>query len=127
MVVWGGVGNSLLNTGGRYNPAGNTWTAVNAIGAPAARSDHTAVWTGNEMIVWGGSDGSALNDGGRYNPAGNTWTAVNAIDAPAARSDHTAVWTGSEMIVWGGWNGSSYFNDTFSYTPGRVLYLYQRP
>jgi hypothetical protein len=31
------------------------------------------------------------------------------------------------MIVWGGWNGSSAFNDTFSYTPGRVLYLYQRP
>jgi hypothetical protein len=30
------------------------------------------------------------------------------------------------MIVWGG-VGGGYFNDTFSYTPGRVLYLYQRP
>jgi hypothetical protein len=38
------------------------------------------------------------------------------------------VWTGSEMIVWGGNNNSgTYYNDTFSYTPGRVMYLYQRP
>jgi hypothetical protein len=31
------------------------------------------------------------------------------------------------MIVWGGYDGVSYYNDTFSYTPGRVMYLYQRP
>jgi N-acetylneuraminic acid mutarotase len=67
-----------------------------------------------------------LNDGGCFNPAGNSWTAVTTTGAPAARSSHTAVWTGSEMIVWGGYNGS-YLNDTFSYTPGRVLYLYRRP
>jgi hypothetical protein len=31
------------------------------------------------------------------------------------------------MIVWGGYNDSSYFNDTFTYTPGRVMFLYQKP
>ena len=47
---------------------------------------------------------------------------------PDARNNHTAVWTGGEMIVWGGsGDGSTYFGDTLSYTPGRVLYLYQRP
>jgi N-acetylneuraminic acid mutarotase len=111
-----------LNDGGRYNPAGNSWTAVTTTGAPAARDLHTAVWTGSEMIVWGGF-GSGLNDGGRYNPAGNSWTAVTTSGAPAARFYHTAVWTGSEMIVWGG----SAFNDTWSYTPGKVMFLYQRP
>jgi len=30
---------------------------TSTIGAPAARTGHTAVWTGSEMIVWGGSDG----------------------------------------------------------------------
>jgi hypothetical protein len=31
----------------------------------------------------------------------------------------------SQMIVWGG-VGNDFFNDTFSCSPGRVLYLYQR-
>jgi hypothetical protein len=30
------------------------------------------------------------------------------------------------MIIWGGLNGSTYFNDTFSYTPGKVMFLYQK-
>ena len=48
--------------------------------------------------------------------------------APSERGQHTAVWTGSEMIVWGGLvGGNVYLNDTYSYTPGRVLFLYQRP
>jgi N-acetylneuraminic acid mutarotase len=100
---------------------------VSSSGAPAARDEHTAVWTGSEMIVWGGNNGLYLNDGGRYNPTANSWTAVSSSGAPAARDEHTAVWTGSEMIVWGGNDGSSYFNDTFRFTPGRVMFLYQRP
>ena len=34
----------------------DTWTATSTTNAPAARFDHTAVWTGSEMIVWGGAD-----------------------------------------------------------------------
>ena len=81
------------------------------------------------MIVWGGytSNGNRVNDGGRYNPASNTWTSVSLTNAPAARNSHTAVWTGTEMLIWGGYNGSNSFNDTFSYTPQRIMYLYQRP
>ena len=80
MIVWGGYGgSSYLNDGGRYNPAANSWTAVSPTGAPAARNDHTAVWTGSEMIVWGGNRRwqSRFNDGGRYNPAANSWTALS--------------------------------------------------
>jgi len=58
MIVWGGSGTGgYPNDGGRYNPAGNSWTAVSITGAPSARSYHTVVWTGREMIVWGGYDG----------------------------------------------------------------------
>jgi N-acetylneuraminic acid mutarotase len=108
MIVWGGTidlnnGNGL-DTGGRYNPSTNSWTATSMTNAPAARFFHTAVWTGSEMIVWGGDGGggSLLNTGGRYNPGTNSWTATSTANAPAARDWHTTVWTGSEMIVWGG-------------------------
>ena len=106
MIVWGGFDfyNSIyFNTGGRYNPSTNTWTAASTTNAPSGRYLHTAVWTGKEMIVWGGEDTiGSLNTGGRYNPSTNSWAATSMTNAPARREEHTAVWTGNEMIVWGG-------------------------
>ena len=59
MIVWGGYDSGdYLNTGGRYNPSTDSWTATSTTNAPAARYYHTAVWTGSEMIVWGGYDGT---------------------------------------------------------------------
>jgi YVTN family beta-propeller protein len=66
MIVWGGNNGSYLNTGGSYNPGADSWTDTSTSFAPAARSLHTAVWTGSQMIVWGGYNGSYLNTGGRY-------------------------------------------------------------
>ena len=57
MIVWGGYDASpayVLNTGGRYNPSTDSWTATSTTNAPTGRRGHTAVWTGSEMIVWGG-------------------------------------------------------------------------
>ncbi len=89
MIVWGGFNGTPLNDGGRFNPSSNgglgSWTSLaSATGpSPAARFEHTAVWTGTEMIVWGGSGASSfLNDGGRYNPTANSWTAVTTTAAP---------------------------------------------
>ncbi|MCI0618658.1 putative Ig domain-containing protein, partial [bacterium] len=80
---------------------------LNMNGTPAARYNHTAVWTGTEMIVWGGLNGY-LNSGGRYNPATDTWTPTSTgTNLPFPRGLQTAIWTGSEMIIWGGWNGQS--------------------
>src|SRR5436190_10769701 len=122
MIIWGGspdAGQSFMNAGGQYNPTTDSWTATSTTSAPAARDDHTAVWTGSEMIVWGGTDGSSyLNTGGRYNPGTDSWTATSTTSAPAGRFDHTAVWTGSEMIVWGGSAGSSGLNTGGRYDPG---------
>ena len=77
MIVWGGWGctnHCILNTGGKYNPSTDSWTATSTTNAPSVRQVHTAVWTGSEMIVWGGADNSGvpLNTGGRYNPSTNT-------------------------------------------------------
>jgi len=69
MIVWGGYDSTLYyNTGGRYNPSADTWTATSMTNVPVARDTHTAVWTDSEMIVWGGIDSNVnrLNTGGRY-------------------------------------------------------------
>ena len=131
MIVWGGYGTGGdLNDGGRYKPATNTWTTTSTTAAPSQRRNPTAVWTGSEMIVWGGFHVDYMNDGGRYDPAADVWRSVSTSSAISGRVGHTAVWTGREMIVWGGsggLGGITYFNDTWSYTPGKVMFLYQRP
>ena len=112
MIIWGGQSNGgLLDTGGRYNPATDTWTFTNSSGAPTARSGHTAIWTGNEMIVRGGQEESSpipVNTGAKYNPSTDSWTPTSTTNAPEGRSEHTAVWTVTQMIVWG---GNDLFND----------------
>lgn len=125
MIIWGG---SSSNTGGRYNPGTNSWTATSPTGAPSPRDTHTAVWTGNEMIVWGGSyyNGTTivyLNDGGRYNPASNNWVGTQTAASPPGRAWHTAIWTGTEMIVWGGYNGSNDLNDGSRYNPSSNTWI----
>ena len=58
MIVWGGwMARNYLNTGGKYNPSTDSWTATSTTNA-SARDGHTAVWTGSEMIVWGGDGAS---------------------------------------------------------------------
>ena len=83
MIIWGGSHSSVLNTGGRYNPSTDSWTATSITNAPSARWIHTAVWTGNEMIVWGGGDDpTVVNTGGRYHPDMDNWTATTTTFAP---------------------------------------------
>lgn len=87
------------------------WFPTSATGAPEARIDHTAVWTGSEMIIWGGDDGNAIakNSGARFDPASDAWSSTSFTGAPSARSQHTAVWTGTQMIIWGGFSGAFNF------------------
>lgn len=133
MIVWGGF--TVDNTSRRYNPATDTWSEEIVFASPPKANStlHTAVWTGREMIVWGGDCADSYpptcNNGGSYDPSRNIWTPVTTTPrAPAARKYHTALWTGSEMIIFGGsdWGGLC-FNDTWSCTPPKLLYLYQKP
>lgn len=113
MIVWGGFSctacaNAELGTGARYNPVTDTWTPTSTTGAPSARANHTAIWTGSKMIVWGGNNDVApgppalFASGGMYDPATDGWTPTNLVGAPLPTRCHSAVWTGTEMIVFGG-------------------------
>ncbi|PYK00107.1 MAG: hypothetical protein DME23_08145 [Verrucomicrobia bacterium] len=115
IIVWGGISTNrevpttFLNTGARYDPVIDSWTTITSTGAPSARTNHTAVWTGKEMIVWGGfgpvtnNNLRLLNTGGRYDPTRNTWTNLPVTGAPPAIVQlPLAVWTGHEMIIWFG-------------------------
>ncbi len=125
MIVWGGyfqappATDRYVNTGGRYNPYTDSWTATNTANAPAGRDSHTAIWTGTEMIVWGGAIANSqwVNTGGRYNATTDSWIATSTANVPSARADHTAIWTGSEMIVWGGFTFSSQTDTGGRYNP----------
>lgn len=124
MIVWGGQtatqisAGTVLATGGRYNPATDTWSSMSVnsdgnFGIPDARRNHLAFCTSTEMLVWGGTNmqqplgmpsGSAIiTRGRRYNLAANTWSdmADPNIEMGSPMS-HTGVWTGSEMIIWAG-------------------------
>ena len=101
MIIFGGtirVGSTNgFNTGGLYDPASDSWTPTNTVGAPVSTLSPgmPAVWTGTEMIIWG--DG-----GGRYNPVTDSWSGIATFGAPSSRRRHSLVWTGSKMVVWGG-------------------------
>src|SRR5260370_36242426 len=102
MVGWGGDGNAVVDTGGRYNPITGSWIATSTSNAPSARQFHTSVWCGSEMIVWGGSGNTYFNTGGRYNPTNEIWAATSTINSPISRRPHPAGWTEQEKIVRGG-------------------------
>jgi hypothetical protein len=56
MIVWGeeNLGFPNFDSGGRYDPAIDSWKSISTSNAPNTGLGHTAVWTGTEMIVWGG-------------------------------------------------------------------------
>src|SRR3989344_4782038 len=103
--------------------SGNFWSSMGTTGAPTARSNHSAVWTGTRMIVWGGHNGASyLNTGAIYNPAADSWTATSTLGTdtnapPSGRTDHSAVWTDDRMIIWGGYEGNTgtYLNNGAKY------------
>ena len=102
-----------------YTIPSPAWTQGSTTGSPAARDDHTAVWSGSEMIVWGGylGDDNSAGTGARYNPASDTWTTLSSFGAPSARYAHRAVWTGNSMILWGGSGNAGYLNTGGVYFP----------
>ena len=116
MIVWGGVIDPSpleVNTGGRYNPATQTWTPTTQQGAAEARyfgRTDSAVWTGDAMFVHGGWGDYPfeINTTALYYPEGgpvipphdDSWEQLP--DGPGGRACHTTVLAGDQVIVWGG-------------------------
>jgi hypothetical protein len=104
MLVWGGVSlGGQVGDGAAYDPLKNTWTPLTATGAPTARDQHNAVWTGSEMVVYGGEIASAATaTGAAYDLAADHWRTLSNPGAPLARTEATSAWTGSEVLFFGG-------------------------
>jgi N-acetylneuraminic acid mutarotase len=129
MIIWGGQSftTTFENTGGRYNPSTDTWTATSTAGAaPVGRYGQSAVWTGTEMIIWGGetAPGGPDSTGARYNPTTDTWTATSiGANVPSNRYYHSAFWTGTVMLIWGGEDDGVLFNTGGRYNPSTNTWI----
>lgn len=116
-IIWGGCSGPLPDCatphgdGAMYNPETDRWLPMSEEGAPAARSQASAVWTGAEMILFGGSTGAnsgdPVNTGYIFDPADNSWRPISTDSAPTARTDPAAAWAGDKMLVWGGAMGAT--------------------
>jgi hypothetical protein len=104
MIVWGGNdGSGLVNTGGVYDPATDTWTATSTVGAPDARSYHTTVWTGSRMIVWGGL---FLNTGGVYDDPALQLTPVGLAVEDSSGNDNAILEPGEAAGIEPSWSAA---------------------
>ncbi|MBI3098035.1 MAG: hypothetical protein HYY93_07305 [Planctomycetes bacterium] len=127
VFVWSGTnpGNTIYyNTGGLYDPVGDSWTTTSVDGAPAGRMNPSCVWTGSRILIWGGDSATpAHGDGALYDLATNAWTPMSSAGAPTARTRHgiaqtvPGVWTGTNLLVWGGWDGGATVGTGASYNP----------
>jgi len=120
MIVWGGRAfEGSLADGAAYDPATDAWSPLPTDGAPPAREEPAAVWTGSRMIVWGGagSNPSFTQTGGAYDPAAGTWALTALAGGPSPRRQPAAVWTGSELLVWGGWGDAGILKDGARWAP----------
>lgn len=116
MLIWGGFGAysiNLGNTGGSYDPATDSWSAISSTGAPDNDSGHIAQWSGTSLLVWGGNANS-----GSYDPQTDSWSAIGTTDTLIDRSMPYSAWTGEKMIVWGGTSRApALLTSGGSYTP----------
>jgi hypothetical protein len=53
MLIWGGGDEYRVATGGRYDPASNSWTSTITAQCTGRTHNQSTVWTGDRMIVWG--------------------------------------------------------------------------
>ena len=111
---------SYSQTASATQTATSPWTLTSAAGAPSARYDLTAVWTGSRVFLWGGLPAPARYDGALYDPSTDSWSTPSTAGAPDSPDGHTTVWTGTKAIVWGGGyqnTGAIYDPSTNTWSP----------
>jgi hypothetical protein len=99
------VGRPGNSAGVRLAHGADAWAPINPEGAPARRTEHSALLAGRDLWVWGGlaiEGRAALPDGARYSPSSDSWSPIATAGAPSPRHLQGACWTGTEVMVWGG-------------------------
>jgi hypothetical protein len=110
MIVFGGNGlaadQQYLNTGSRYNPATNTWTATNTVGAPRVER-HAAIWTGSRMLIAGGNSNIAgvigtpwSGNAYTYDPVSDSWQSAGFMGT--LKVEHAILMADNMILVFGG-------------------------
>jgi hypothetical protein len=122
LLVWGGKDalGRPINSGAQLAFVAGVpgeWQPINPVGAPSARSLHSAVWTEQSMLVWGGQGSSLLNDGAAYDPVTGVWLPIAPVNAPIPRVLHSALWTGIEMLIHGGNTATGATATSHAYDP----------
>ncbi len=107
MIIWGGellTQPASFDTGGRYDPGTDSWTATSTANVPHARDSHTVVWTGSGMIVWGGTYWAGgnrifLNTGGIYCAQSIPTATPTPTSSPAATATPSATATATATLT----------------------------
>lgn len=120
VVVWGGEKPSegaWHADGAAFNSATGTWREL-ADSPLAARSEHVAVWTGEEILICCGRIVGGGTAAGAYDPETDQWREISPPPISSAFAE--AVWTGEEMLVFGGVGGGGASNlvGAAAYEPG---------
>ena len=118
LIVWGGLSYgagdnapvvTLLDDGGVYDAASDTWTPIATAGAPHGGLSPYA-WTGSELIVISDLDGysmpgQVLFEGARFDPTANRWSPLSAPSLDLVYTLENAnlrlYWLGSVLAVFG--------------------------
>ncbi len=115
LFVWGGFTYNgsvytYLNSGARYRPVANSWTAMSTgANVPDPRAQHTFAYVTTSpalLLVYGGTGAAALSaNHGRYNPMTDAWLNITqGANYPGPRVRHVGLATGGRLFVWGGDN-----------------------
>ena len=122
MIVWGGDAGTteFQNTGGRYDPAADSWTTIRPGPAPRRKREPHGGLDRRRDDRLGRLRFQELDHARRRSTTPATddpsWTVPHRRESAfrSRRAFHTAVWTGSEMIVWGGF----YYGDGYHHSGG---------
>ncbi|XP_015372908.1 PREDICTED: kelch domain-containing protein 4 [Diuraphis noxia] len=113
-----------------YNISHNTWTLVDAPGAPPSRSSHSAVSVAvdnGQLWIFGGEFASPseyqfyhYNDLWVFGLKNRNWTKIMAEGGPCGRSGHRMVLSKRHLVLFGGFQDNThnyqYFNDLYAFS-----------
>lgn len=118
-VFGGGFGSAPATSHfGRYDPATNSYNAVNPTGSWIMRHNASGAWGEGKAYFFGGvnSAGTLLDTIVRYDPATNQITTL-PVKLPSPRAYTSAAWDGQYAYVFGGHDGQKHLNDVLRFDP----------
>ncbi len=121
IVLFGGVKTGYVRDDETwvYDVASDTWTKMNPITKPSARTAHAMTYdsVNNKVVLFGGDDGTKNDETWVYDVAIDTWTQMNPTTKPLPRYRHAMAYdsANNKIVLFGGSDDSSRFDETWVY------------